>query len=983
MNKREKKKLIKSILSKRLYHNVLPDEYQEDIDIIKAERQANTRIVNSRGYDIINDIFFVHEAVARYNELYKKEYFIDISKQFQEFDDYFNYLDGDIYENACYYQLDVSTINYDLDFEQMFIRDHFIDYTIDDYNASPTMVEQKEYRNIEKKKPLIKKWIDKFVGCSTYDSLIQVSENYSKSVLCIDFGIKVDFFLWQYTLHDLNDKNRFNVLMQYISRGNYAGHRMLYPLCHIFDPAEVLASYDYSIGSRSTNSKYKRRLKAYIQTINKVEHIGPAEVAFDDKTHYFYEHNMHGVYRYFETIDELLKYRKYDLSHTDLTKAIELDFDFSDCKMDETTKLPVHLIKDLKNSVKKYYFNGKFIVNQEWYSSNKIKIRERTHRFDYFFDFVAFLNGDLSGADLLRCEGLKRLRNTSGLVFNDTLIPSSICDSLAISYEPLTLDYKTVQSFSTASKNEKETRIVLQSSRELVTPEDEAWDLTYDLSKLRYYYASDIHLMHKLKNTDIKSKSDSLYVIQTIIDTIVNESGEYILLGGDISSDYTIFEIFVKMLRTELNKKRRHPKILFVLGNHELWQFPNDSIDSIVAKYTELLHRHDMILLHNNIYIVTDSDHEYISADEILSLNNKELRERVRTAKTVFWGGLGFSGYNSHYNADVGLYHDTIDRSRELLETEKFDTLYNKILAALPDKQLIVFTHMPLDCWHKGQKYHKNYIYVSGHTHLNYFYDDGETRIYADNQIGYSDKTFHMKWFERDNEFDYFADYADGIYEITATEYLKFCHGKNLQVTFTRNINVLYLLKKNGYYCFIHKSKNNVLTLLNGGSLKKLSGKDINYYYDKMDSVIAMIEDPLKKYTGYQEKVASEIKKIGGTGKIHGCIIDIDNYNHVYINPIDSKVTGYWAADITNKIVYSTIPALLEAHCPEIYKKYMLLLKGDSNNLPVLFKDKANDVALLPQVYLDTDIYRVSREIKKMQKLKSNILTTWYEFKNK
>ena len=31
------------------------------------------------------------------------------------------------------------------------------------------------------------------------------------------------------------------------------------------------------------------------------------------------------------------------------------------------------------------------------------------HRFSYFFDFVAFLKGDLSGADLLFCTGMKNL----------------------------------------------------------------------------------------------------------------------------------------------------------------------------------------------------------------------------------------------------------------------------------------------------------------------------------------------------------------------------------------------------------------------------------------------------------------------------------------------------------------------------------------------------------------------------------------------
>ena len=41
-------------------------------------------------------------------------------------------------------------------------------------------------------------------------------------------------------------------------------------------------------------------------------------------------------------------------------------------------------------------------------------------------------------------------------------------------------------------------------------------------------------------------------------------------------------------------------------------------------------------------------------------------------------------------------------------------------------------------------------------------------------------------------------------------------------------------------------------------------------------------------------------------------------------------------------------------------------------------KQQAN-IEILPQIYLDTDIYKASREIKKMQKLSSNILSSWYE----
>ena len=94
--------------------------------------------------------------------------------------------------------------------------------------------------------------------------------------------------------------------------------------------------------------------------------------------------------------------------------------------------------------------------------------------------------------------------------------------------------------------------------------------------------------------------------------------------------------------------------------------------------------------------------------------------------------------------------------------------------------------------------YHKGFIYVSGHTHRNYYYDDGEIRIYADNQIGYSNNLPHLKWFETDNTYDYFSDYPDGIHEISADDYIQFYRGKNIRITFTRSVNTLYMLKKNG-----------------------------------------------------------------------------------------------------------------------------------------------------------------------------------------
>lgn len=61
-----------------------------------------------------------------------------------------------------------------------------------------------------------------------------------------------------------------------------------------------------------------------------------------------------------------------------------------------------------------------------------------------------------------------------------------------------------------------------------------------------------------------------------------------------------------------------------------------------------------------------------------------------------------------------------------------------------------------------------------------------------------------------------------------------------------------------------------------------------------------------------------------------------------------------------------------------LYARYEKLLEKDSTSLSVLEKSGGNELDLLPQNYFNTDIYKASREIKKMQKLSSNILTTWY-----
>ena len=164
--------------------------------------------------------------------------------------------------------------------------------------------------------------------------------------------------------------------------------------------------------------------------------------------------------------------------------------------------------------------------------------------------------------------------------------------------------------------------------------------------------------------------------------------------------------------------------------------------------------------------------------------------------------------------------------------------------------------------------------------------------------------------------------------------------------------------------------------MMNGGSKRTLKINDVNYYYENMDVVIESLKNPFDIYSKAQRQISNVIKKIGGTGTIHGAIIDINYFNHIYLNPFDFSATPYFATDIIYKRVYPDLGRLLECHCPEYHQKYEILLKSGGGDLTL----KTNEELLkAPKLYMNTDIYSASREIKKMQKLNSNILTIWPE----
>ena len=169
-----------------------------------------------------------------------------------------------------------------------------------------------------------------------------------------------------------------------------------------------------------------------------------------------------------------------------------------------------------------------------------------------------------------------------------------------------------------------------------------------------------------------------------------------------------------------------------------------------------------MFLLQNDLFYLDDVfGTGIIQYEDLIKLNNEELLKRTRYSRLVVLGGLGFSGCNETFNANNGIYRDTIDREQEIEESIKIDKLYKKLNSLFVKRNTIIFTHTSFNDWCQGEAYNEDYIYVSGHNHRNYFYDDGKIKIYADNQIGYRNEKPHLKSFFINNLYDSFDDYED------------------------------------------------------------------------------------------------------------------------------------------------------------------------------------------------------------------------------
>lgn len=496
------------------------------------------------------------------------------------------------------------------------------------------------------------------------------------------------------------------------------------------------------------------------------------------------------------------------------------------------------------------------------------------------------------------------------------------------------------------------------------------------------YYISDLHLDYKIaqKFPHRTTKEKIRKYITSIIEKIINELGgklffnNYLIIAGDVSHSFEVSKMFYEELaKHECIQKEN---IIVILGNHELWE--NDDINISINKYKKMFESLNITYLDNELLYVKGlgliGKFYKLSEEEINNYTEEELRNICIDSKLTILGGIGFSGLNNKYNANYGLYRNAVKSiAEDRILSSRFENIYLKLKNCLSDKELIILTHNPKSDW-SNDRYNSKWIYINGHTHRNEYYKDDERIVYSDNQIGYYNDNITLKHFVCTRKYDIFQYYEDGIYEISVQEYVDFIYGMGIKMEYSRKDGIINMLKRDGIYCFILKV-NEKLYLLNGGTRIKLNIHDLSYYYENMTYYSNKIKETTKKYIDYMKDISNYIKSIGGHGTIHGCIVDIDFYNHVYVNPYDGKIIPYYATSIIDKYVYQDFEKMLINHCPNVYVTYKKM-KEEKNNIIV---KENNSIKLFDfEYYQDTFIYRESRIIKNLQYLiNDNIIRMW------
>lgn len=417
--------------------------------------------------------------------------------------------------------------------------------------------------------------------------------------------------------------------------------------------------------------------------------------------------------------------------------------------------------------------------------------------------------------------------------------------------------------------------------------------------------------------------------------------------------------------------------------------------DAVLGNIFVVLGNHEYIDF-SDIQMGVDSYREALSKLGIKVLQN----EYVETDKYILYGGTGFAKYDNVWNANSVICCTNFTRANEIEETTAFENGYVEALGYAKEKGLcfLCASHYPV--YACLGTYDKEAIYFTGHNHRNEYVRTGDKVLYADNQIGYENCNITFKIATTGFELNPYNELADGLYQTTVEDYLKFYRyigeyigdGKTLYMRC--KTGKLYVVKRKGYYGFFivsTKKDSKGISIVNGGGTKKLTrSTDITWICENFDIVVSKYLQMLLPLRKAQEELSKELKELGLDGTIHGLIVDIDRYHHIAINPVEGSLEFYYSSiwGMVMKLTsFDEVIKSIECHekwgAKHDYKLilrkyqeniqnngYLLSIPSDSYLLEAESHEMEDISQRLEQMVSRTDgMYGVSRKISPLHRL--------------
>ncbi len=601
--------------------------------------------------------------------------------------------------------------------------------------------------------------------------------------------------------------------------------------------------------------------------------------------------------------------------------------------------------------------------------------------FNDFDSFYSYLGGNLENADIYEYDfkgiNLKEYNLENVNIKSDVLLSHGLYnDSFFNNNITCLQQLNTI----TPIKNEEVKSISLLHENDFGVLSSDFPPKTCNV-----YYISDIHLDFKIKNrfkktaTELEIRNYISKIIRKMIDKCPYDffGNQYLIIAGDTSSSFYISSVFYEELILQTKNKFLPRNIICILGNHELWNvdgYTESKVDSVVKVYADLFKKLNITFIQNELLIFNPTK-KVISSEQLKLMSNDDIRKECLESQLTIFGGIGFAGYNPLFNSSKLIYCSSlIDIEEEKKFTKEFFSLYLKLKVAVPNKRMIILSHMPKSDW-SDDNYNSNWIYINGHTHINEYEKNNDRTIFADNQIGYYNEDIVLKKIDFSIKCNIFEYYKDGIHEIDIDSYINFYYKMGYRIQCSLNDGKFLLLKKNKIYMFIYQKNSGKIYILNGGKYNKLTYDNVEYYYNNLGKYSDLLKKGMNFFYEYINNVSEYVKSFGGSGKIHGAIVDIDYYNHIYVNVYDGQITPYWAESIDFKIVYPSINNLIEHSCPYFLERYNSINSQKDYNL---ITQKNELIEADGMFYEDTRMYRESRILKKIQYLiDDDIIRIW------